>query len=206
MVVVTAQPGDELLPLFPSEERLVASAVPSRRAEFAAGRACARAAMRALGVAEMAILADERRAPLWPDERRRQHHPRAGFTAAAVAFRRDVAMLGIDVERAGDLDHDDAALIVATTEHQRASDVLGMDAGRVLFSAKESIYKAWYPETGRWLEFHDVVVTVERDGSFSVEPGAHLMLRRPGRCSPRSADASPSTGEHVVHGRVRAPA
>ena len=172
--MVTAQPGDESRSLFPGEELLVANAVALRRGEFTAGRTCARAALRALGLPAVAILADERRAPLWPDSVVGSITHGAGFTAAAVALRRDVAMLGIDVEQAGDLDEDEAAIIVTPAEHEQASEELGADAGRVLFSAKESIYKAWYPATGRWLDFHDVVVMIERGGSFTVEPGSHL--------------------------------
>jgi 4'-phosphopantetheinyl transferase EntD len=172
VAVVTAQPGDEQRPLFTDEERFVANAVPSRRAEFAAGRACGRAALRALGLPEVAILADERRAPLWPDGVVGSITHCAGFTAAAVAMRRDVAMLGIDAERRGALD--DAELVLAAGERRRAAAVLGADADMVLFSAKESIYKAWYPATGRWLDFHDVTLAVGHDGSLTVEPGAHV--------------------------------
>ena len=32
---------------------------------------------------------------------------------------------------------------------------------RLLFSAKESVYKAWFPLTGRWLGFQDAMVTVD---------------------------------------------
>jgi 4'-phosphopantetheinyl transferase EntD len=32
---------------------------------------------------------------------------------------------------------------------------------RLLFSAKESVYKAWYPLAGRWLGFDDAIVTVD---------------------------------------------
>jgi 4'-phosphopantetheinyl transferase EntD len=174
VAVVTAQPGDESRRLLPGEERLVENAVPSRRREFAAGRACARAALQSLGLPEVAILADERRAPLWPDGVVGSITHGGGYTAAAVALRGDITMLGIDVEQAGELDADDRALIVTPEEYRRASDELGTDAGRVLFSAKESIYKAWYPATGRWLDFRDVVVTMERNGTFSAEPGAHL--------------------------------
>ena len=175
VAVVAAQSGDESQPLFPGEEFLVANAVPSRRAEFTAGRTCARAALRSLGLPDVAILADERRAPLWPDGVVGSITHGAGLTAAAVAWRRDIGMLGIDVEQAGDLD-DDAAIVVTPEEHQRASNELGTDAGRVLFSAKESVYKAWYPATGRWLDFHDVVVTIKRDGSFTVDADDRVIL------------------------------
>ncbi|MGW2558969.1 4'-phosphopantetheinyl transferase family protein [Streptomyces sp. NPDC001514] len=38
---------------------------------------------------------------------------------------------------------------------------------RLLFSAKESVYKAWYPLTGRWLDFEEAVITLDlRAGTF----------------------------------------
>ncbi|MBV9169921.1 MAG: 4'-phosphopantetheinyl transferase superfamily protein, partial [Chloroflexi bacterium] len=38
---------------------------------------------------------------------------------------------------------------------------LSIHFARLLFSAKESIFKAWFPLTERWLAFHDVVVSIE---------------------------------------------
>jgi 4'-phosphopantetheinyl transferase EntD len=34
----------------------------------------------------------------------------------------------------------------------------------VIFSAKDSIYKAWFPLTGRWLGFDDAVITIDAEG------------------------------------------
>ncbi len=34
---------------------------------------------------------------------------------------------------------------------------------RLLFSAKESVFKAWFPLTGRWLDFTECVITVDPD-------------------------------------------
>ncbi len=31
---------------------------------------------------------------------------------------------------------------------------------RLLFSAKESVYKAWFPLTGRWLGFEEAAITI----------------------------------------------
>jgi 4'-phosphopantetheinyl transferase EntD len=42
----------------------------------------------------------------------------------------------------------------------RRRDVPGVHWDRLLFSAKESVYKAWFPVAKRWLGFKDVVVTV----------------------------------------------
>ncbi|MET8067607.1 4'-phosphopantetheinyl transferase superfamily protein, partial [Micromonospora sp. NPDC005313] len=39
---------------------------------------------------------------------------------------------------------------------------------RLLFSAKESVYKAWYPLTGRWLGFEEAELTFDRAGRFAA--------------------------------------
>jgi 4'-phosphopantetheinyl transferase EntD len=45
----------------------------------------------------------------------------------------------------------------------------------LLFSAKESVYKAWYPLTGKWLGFPDARVTIDAaNGAFEAR------LRVPG--------------------------
>ena len=49
----------------------------------------------------------------------------------------------------------------------------GLDAGvrwdRLLFSAKESVYKAWFPLTRRWLDFEEAVVIPDpAEGTFTA--------------------------------------
>ncbi|MBX6386186.1 MAG: 4'-phosphopantetheinyl transferase superfamily protein, partial [Microbispora sp.] len=56
---------------------------------------------------------------------------------------------------------------------------------RLLFSAKESVYKVWYPLTGRWLDFSEAVVDIEPSGSFR----ARLLV------------ADPAPGTRVLSGR-----
>ncbi|MGW4297335.1 4'-phosphopantetheinyl transferase family protein, partial [Micromonospora chersina] len=46
---------------------------------------------------------------------------------------------------------------------------------RLLFSAKESVYKAWFPLTHRWLDFAEADITVEPDGTFA----ARLLVHGP---------------------------
>ena len=47
---------------------------------------------------------------------------------------------------------------------------------RLLFCAKEAVYKAWFPLTGRWLGFEQAEITVEPEaGTFRADllvPGA----------------------------------
>jgi 4'-phosphopantetheinyl transferase EntD len=46
---------------------------------------------------------------------------------------------------------------------------------RVLFSAKESVYKTWFPLTGRWLGFEDAELEPAADGTFV----ARLLVEGP---------------------------
>src|SRR5512146_3174543 len=47
-----------------------------------------------------------------------------------------------------------------------AEEVPAVHWDRVLFSAKESVYKAWFPLTRRWLGFEEADITIEAgDGS-----------------------------------------
>jgi 4'-phosphopantetheinyl transferase EntD len=169
VAVVEGGPADPEQALFAEELIVVRHATAARRREFAAGRACAHAALQQLGCRVMPIPADGSRAPIWPDGVMGSITHCAGFTAAAVARRADLTMLGIDAEPAGPLDAEVAAHVVDDAELERASDELGVDAGVVLFSAKEAVYKAWYPITRRWLDFDAVTLSVERSGAFTVQ-------------------------------------
>jgi len=60
--------------------------------------------------------------------------------------------------------------------------VPGVSWDRLLFCAKESVYKAWFPLTRRWLGFEQAAITVDpRAGAFTaelLEPAVALDGRR----------------------------
>nr|WP_062341642.1 4'-phosphopantetheinyl transferase superfamily protein [Herbidospora sakaeratensis] len=155
----------------PEEESLVAQAVPRRRAEFATARWCARQALASFGHADVPILSGPKREPLWPKGIVGSMTHCDGYRAAAVAPDGVVASIGIDAEP--DQPVPDGVLgAVASPEEQMAVGRLLADRpvvawDRLLFSAKESVYKAWFPITGRWLGFEDAHVTFG-DGVFSA--------------------------------------
>lgn len=95
----------------------------------------------------------------------------AGLVAAAVTFRRSgVLALGIDVQPAGQLSGSVADLVGTGRELRSAPGLAARGlAASVLFSAKECVFKAWFPLTGSWLEFEDVDLRLRDDGSFRVE-------------------------------------
>jgi 4'-phosphopantetheinyl transferase EntD len=156
--------------MFSAEAAAVASAVVERRREFGTVRYCARRALRQLGVPPVPILPDVDRAPRWPDGVVGSMTHCAGYRAAVVARSRELCGVGIDAEPHAALAP--AALELVLREDEGARLVTLADAhpslhwDRIVFCAKEAVYKAWFPLTGRWLDFEDVSVTVRPDGTF----------------------------------------
>lgn len=156
--------------LLQQEAEVIRKAVPKRAIEFTAGRHCARRALARLGIANFPILAGSRREPIWPAKIVGSITHCTGFAAAAVACNTEIFAIGIDAEVAAPLSPGLIESIASPAEQQALlafSDDMPWD--RVIFSAKEAFYKAWYPVTKSWLEFHDVDVTFRPDhGIFSV--------------------------------------
>lgn len=155
--------GDELdgTPLHPEEEPAVARAVAKRVHEFRAGRACARDALARLGYGPAAIPRDVRYgAPVWPEGVVGSITHCEGYRAAAVARAEDVLALGIDAEPHEPLPEGVLDVILATDRERAALAALaeaapGTHWDRLLFSAKETVYKAWYPYHRRMLDFSE---------------------------------------------------
>ncbi|GLR89626.1 hypothetical protein GCM10007857_63400 [Bradyrhizobium iriomotense] len=83
-----------------------------------------------------------------------------GFCAAAVAFRASYHSIGIDAEIDEALPPGLLAYIAVDEEQSWLTGAPGdVHWDRLLFSAKESIFKAWFPLTGAWLGFQDAMVT-----------------------------------------------
>jgi enterobactin synthetase component D / holo-[acyl-carrier protein] synthase len=159
------------VPLHPSEEPGVANAVPHRRAEYAAVRECARTALRRLGVPEATVPPGPDRAPLWPAGFVGSMTHVDGYRAAAVGRAETWVGIGIDAEEHAPLPPGVETLVMSQDELTalaRTDPALCPD--RVLFSAKESVYKVWYPVTRSWLGFEDVDVRLG-DGTFVARIG-----------------------------------
>jgi 4'-phosphopantetheinyl transferase EntD len=159
VLLAVAEPGDDESPLAPEEAALVARAVARRRRDFAAGRACARAALSALGRPAAAIGARPERDPIWPEGVVGSITHTDGWVAAAVAPAAAFAGLGLDAEAGTPLDE---ALIRLVCRPGEPSDPI---AAKAVFCAKEAVYKAVFPSTRTFLEFHDVEVAFEGDGA-----------------------------------------
>jgi 4'-phosphopantetheinyl transferase EntD len=172
--------------LFPEESAVVAGAVELRRREYATVRSCARACLRRLGYPPAPILPGFGGAPGWPQGAVGSLTHCAGYAAAAVASEHSVASIGIDAEPDAPLPPGVLDLVATRSERRRLADhgpvIDGVHADRLLFSAKEAVYKAWFPRTGRWLDPSEAEVLVARgQGTFRVvllRDDLHLEGRR----------------------------
>jgi 4'-phosphopantetheinyl transferase EntD len=157
--------------LLPAELHLVAKSVEKRRREVTNARTCARRAMARLGIAETAIPRGPKGEPGWPAGVVGSITHTTGYYAAAVAHADKIRSIGIDAEvhdvlPDGVLRHIAFDAELAWVAEQERGPVWW---DRLLFSAKESVYKAWFPLTGRWLGFEDARVTIDPAGTFEAE-------------------------------------
>ncbi|HEX4115375.1 MAG TPA: 4'-phosphopantetheinyl transferase superfamily protein [Solirubrobacteraceae bacterium] len=165
VAAVESRHDDLAVKLFPEEEALVANAVEKRRREFTAARACARAALGRIGIAAVPILSGERGEPLWPQGVVGSITHCDGYRACAVARSSEVLTLGIDAEPNGALPEGLLADIARPEElpglRTLSAEYADVHWDRLLFSAKESVYKAWFPLAKRWLGFEDARITFD---------------------------------------------
>jgi 4'-phosphopantetheinyl transferase EntD len=176
-------PADAVL--FPGEAELISRAVDKRRREFRTVRHCARQALRQLGLPPAPVLRGDHGEPQWPTGVVGSMTHCAGYRAAAAAHSGDFHALGIDAEPHQPLPAGVLGAIALDEEQHRLSELAATDSAtcwdRILFCAKETVYKAWFPLTRRWLGFEDAAVTINpgttdpAQGTFS----AHLLVAGP---------------------------
>lgn len=163
-------------PLPEAEARAVAQAVASRRREFAAGRACARAALRQLGLADAVIPAGADRAPCWPDGYLGSITHSGGISAAAVGRDVDWAGIGLDLEQSDRLRPELWRMVLRAEEREwieRRPEGESVSWATLIFSAKEAFFKFQYPLTGRWVGFQEASIVPE------IESGVFRLTLAP---------------------------
>lgn len=135
----------------------LANAVPKRRAEYLAGRICAHTALAQMGIEHVCVETAEDRAPIWPQNIIGSISHTQGIALAMTALEHQLQGLGIDIEKhmsrsqetklKGQILHPLETGIHTTLEQYVPCPLT------VIFSAKESIYKALYPSVKRFFGF-----------------------------------------------------
>jgi 4'-phosphopantetheinyl transferase EntD len=127
----------------------------------------------------------------------------AGYRAAVVADAAELAAVGVDAEPHLPLSAGVVESVALPAERTALRELAvgspGVCWDRVLFSAKESVYKVWYPLTGRWLDFEQALVSVDPDGTFT----ARLLVPGPVVCG---TELTGLTGRWLARGGLVATA
>ena len=151
--------------LFPEEERVIADAVPARRRDYAAVRSCARACLERLGYPPAPILSGVGGAPGWPTGVQGSKTHCTGYAAAAVGTVSRISAIGIDAEPDMPLPDGVLDLVATPAEHDHLAVIPTTQDSpnwdRLLFSAKEAVYKTWFPLVGEWLDHQDAQIIID---------------------------------------------
>jgi 4'-phosphopantetheinyl transferase EntD len=152
------------------EEKLIEGAIDKRCREFRAGRHAAHQALSELKAPDIPILRGERREPLWPGGYVGSIAHCRGLCIAASAEDTEIAGIGLDVEPLISLPQGTERYI-----HTRSDEFLMRESDeplpeRLIFSAKESLYKCYYPLLGRFFGFQSVSLVDVEDGAFCFKP------------------------------------
>ena len=160
--------------LHPEEEKISASFGSSkRRAEFSLGRYCARRALSKFELESVPILRNtENREPHWPKSVRGSITHSEGFAAAAVGMTKDVSGIGIDLESLSRVvDFNIRRHVCVKKEREFMESLTAEQANRylrIIFSAKESIFKCFFPISQTYLYFHDAEIIIDdKNSEFS---------------------------------------
>ena len=192
--VATGPNEDDETSLHPEEVELARPMGPARRREFAAGRGCARRAIAELGVPGGPVLRGLRRAPAFPSGVVGSITHTGDFCAAAVARADAFAGVGLDAERDEALSERAAARICGPGELAALRALPGHPPERwaaVVFSAKETLYKAYFPLTGFFIGFRDAVIALFPEADDAGRFEARLLRR----------DAPDAAGQRRFAGR-----
>lgn len=166
-----ADPPDAVL--FPEEVAYVTQAVEKRRREFTTARWCARRAMTELGRPATAILRGARGEPRWPAGLVGSITHCVGYRGAVLAEKDTITTVGIDAEPNEPLANGVLEAVSRPDERSRVHALLrdhpAVRWDRLLFSAKESVYKSWFPLTSRWLDFEEADLVIDPEaGTFAA--------------------------------------
>lgn len=135
--------------------------VPARRTAFVAGRTAAHAALAELDRDAPSILAGPMRQPLWPSGIAASLSHAGDVAVAMAAPLEHTGGVGIDIEVARPAPElwDQVPLPAERRWLQAIGDPAERDRALVaLFSAKEALYKAFFPRVGSWFGFEAVVL------------------------------------------------
>lgn len=161
-------------------DQKVESYHPNRKNEFILGRVCASKAYELCTGRELLSLpVNTDRSPAWPIDVVGSISHNQYWVGAAVANHDDLIGVGIDFEVMGRTKLELAKQIRSPGDILKHAELSDEELLTVIFSCKESLYKALYPSVKKFFGFEDAAVR-EIDlvnGTFTIELLTQLSLK-----------------------------
>ena len=155
----------------------LSNAVAKRKAEFLAGRVCAQHALQEIGLnTEVAI--GTNRQPLWPKNIVGSISHSNNTALAAIARKGKLSGLGIDVEHIVDIDTAESMVGQIINDEElkfiQKNNQLDCLMLTMIFSAKESFFKAVYPTIQKFIDFDTISLCAVTDHSLTFKINCQL--------------------------------
>ena len=152
------------------KDATILGSVKKRKAEFLAGRICAREALSIHGNTECNILANRDRSPEWPQAVVGSITHTDNAAAAVVASKEQYQGVGVDFQ---ELTYDTSIseIVLTPLEQQR---LFAMDSAEkyvyltIIFSLKECLFKALYPIIKIYFDFQYAEITKVGSNTASI--------------------------------------
>lgn len=195
---VFAQPIEEGLRSPFDDENELAASLHRRGPHLLAGRLAAQSAMAALGIDPVSIPRGPEGEPRWPEGVVGSISHTHGLAVAVVGAAGAYATVGIDVERRErTLDERARGVVCHPDEHAWLDEPPPLPAQplMLLVSAKEVVFKAYYPVTGVRLGYRDAILAPDDEG-ITARVVRDLSLAAPVR--PTLSIRWVEVGEHLV--------
>lgn len=161
-----AQPWMWETPVSSLEEQLIERAVDKRKKEFRAGRNAAHALFARLGIQHPHLLKGVQREPAWPPGWVGSISHTQGICVVMLASTEDALSIGLDVEEATALNPELHDMICRPEEREQIRQ-LRVEYGtapayeKLIFSAKESVHKTYFPLNHHTLDFCDARIELD---------------------------------------------
>jgi enterobactin synthetase component D len=175
-----------------SKPEAMIKAVPKRQGEFLAGRVLVQTALRLLGHQKFSVAIGKHRAPIWPPGLSGSiSHSEGRCVCVIVPDER--ASVGIDIEKIASGRSFEA--IFSQTLDSRERDMIASQAefdvnvlASLVFSAKETLFKALYPIVGEYFDFdaaqlvyvpegHELCLELTRTLHTTLPANSRFMVR-----------------------------
>jgi enterobactin synthetase component D len=181
--ILTTTERDEFS-LLPDEAALLSErAVDKRRSEFLLGREAAHRALEQLGRSvRTPILKGKHREPLWPEGFCGSITHAGDLAAAAAAPLTQIVSLGLDIEQILPDRGTSVRAVIGSADEcawiEEQPDLINFRS-LLLFSAKESLYKAIFPFCKSFLPFSVAEMKPLSSRSLSVKLDSQLLVHYP---------------------------